>query len=491
MKVDAPPSGSSYTDDDQNNLKQLLEAFSSVVSLEDIASAYCETGRNLISTAEMLRNMPSSNSRSSCSNSQVELENTTDASSQSSSNRRLDNTHTVKMKSKKSSASAGSVSDMIVRNYIRYRPQLNESNEKSKPVKLNSDDFPESAIWGEKKGSASTSREPMNKDIGEFVYEMLGDVYQLDKSVIQDIIGQSGYNIPMSMDKLFDLSAATLEKSDDVIGVAARNTMKNSLDVRSMSCEKKSPFIQHSGSGDELIFPGIETKKKDIQREVLESLFTARDRSEGMQEFTNPVRRHRQSPYGRNVAKPLEETVIEDFTFITTQSVSSQNAETILETYEELRDAVVENWVTAKQYCIASVEAFMKEDYETSQNLREESYFFMRKAREADEKSAKKLTEGSDEDEEFSINMHFFEPREALHQMKLHLKSLSGLPSIHYLKAVVGTDGGDKKDGRRKTLITKLLGKEGIPWSEEGNGWTISIRVDEIDPKKLSFAKDE
>lgn len=191
MKVEVLPSGSSYTDDDQNNLKQLLEAFGSVVSLEDIASAYCETGRNLSSTAEMLCNMPSGSFRSSCSKSQVDLENTTDASSGSSSNSMLENTHTVKVKSKKCSASAGSVSDVIGRNYIRSRPQLNGANEKLKPVKLTSDDFPESAIWDEKKELASTSqRESMDKDIGEFVYKMLGNVYQMDKSVIQDVIGK-------------------------------------------------------------------------------------------------------------------------------------------------------------------------------------------------------------------------------------------------------------------------------------------------------------
>lgn len=184
MNVEVLPSGSSYTDDDQNNLMQLLEDFGSVVSLEDIASAYCDTGRNLSSTAEMLRNMPS---RSSCSKLQVDIENTTDAS-----NRMLENTvHSGKMKSKKCSASAGSVSGAIGRNYIRSRPQLYGLNEK--PVKLNSDDFPESAIWNDKKEFISTSqREPMDEDIGEFVYKMLGNVYQMDKSVIQDVIGKYG-----------------------------------------------------------------------------------------------------------------------------------------------------------------------------------------------------------------------------------------------------------------------------------------------------------
>lgn len=39
--------------------------------------------------------------------------------------------------------------------------------------------------------------------------------------------------------------------------------------------------------------------------------------------------------------------------------------------------------------------------------------------------------------------------------------------------------------------IIKLLEEEGIPWTEEGNGWIFSIRVDVIDPKKFSLRTKE
>lgn len=41
------------------------------------------------------------------------------------------------------------------------------------------------------------------------------------------------------------------------------------------------------------------------------------------------------------------------------------------------------------------------------------------------------------------------------------------------------------------TAIAKLLEGESIAWSEEDNGLVMMIRVDEIDPKKLSFAKKQ
>ncbi|KAL0443519.1 UNVERIFIED_CONTAM: hypothetical protein Slati_2074600 [Sesamum latifolium] len=68
MKV-VPPSSFSYTDEDQKNLKELLEAFGSIVSLDDIASAYCEAGRNLCFAAEILCNNQGSISGTSSSKS--------------------------------------------------------------------------------------------------------------------------------------------------------------------------------------------------------------------------------------------------------------------------------------------------------------------------------------------------------------------------------------------------------------------------------------
>ncbi|KAL0306500.1 UNVERIFIED_CONTAM: putative nuclear RNA export factor SDE5 [Sesamum radiatum] len=431
MKV-VPPSSFSYTDEDQKNLKELLEAFGSIVSLDDIASAYCEAGRNLCYAAEILCNKQGSISGTSSSKSQDIVENTTSASSGGPSNNILENAHITKSKSRKCSASMGTVSNVIGKDYITPRPQSNGLNEKLKPVKINSDDFPVSEIWDEKKDSASTSRsESMNSDIEEFLYKMLGNGFQLEKSVIQDVV-------------------ATLEKSDDVIGIAAGNVKmkKDSLDLGSMSSRTEAPVTDFSGrsksdasSGE----PRTEMTKKDISREVLEALFSVPDVFEEKQESDE----------------------------------ANQSS------YEDLRKAVMEYWMTMKEYYKAAVDAFSRKDYENAQVFLEEGRFYMRKAREADEKSAQKLIEDSEEEEEFSLNMHYLEPKDALHHMKLHLTSLS---AFCYLKFVVGLDDGDKKDVRRKRLITKLLEKEGIPWTEEGNGWTISIRVDEIDPKKLSFA---
>lgn len=114
--------------------------------------------------------------------------------------------------------------------------------------------------------------------------------------------------------------------------------------------------------------------------------------------------------------------------------------------------------------------------------------FFNEKAREADEKSFQKLMETRD-DEIVSLDLLGFEPKEALHSLRFHLTSFSGIPSIKYLRVVIENDEKDTTKGKRRRLIMKQLEKESIKWTDEGNGQIILIQVDAIDPKHLSFAK--
>lgn len=74
-------------------------------------------------------------------------------------------------------------------------------------------------------------------------------------------------------------------------------------------------------------------KKKDTQREVLVSLFSVPDRIQDHQASTRPVTTRRQSAYGRIVAKPLEENLIEDFTFITRQPINDKSKSMIMPVY--------------------------------------------------------------------------------------------------------------------------------------------------------------
>ncbi|KAL5737996.1 hypothetical protein ACOSP7_030757 [Xanthoceras sorbifolium] len=117
-----------------------------------------------------------------------------------------------------------------------------------------------------------------------------------------------------------------------------------------------------------------------------------------------------------------------------------------------------------------------------------QGHFFNQRAREADEKSAQKLVEVRDDDV-VSLDWCELEPKEAIRLLRTHLTSYGGIPSIKYLRVIVGTNEEDTTKGARKRMILKQLEKESIKYDEEVNGKAILIRVDGIDPKRFSFAK--
>lgn len=300
--------------------------------------------------------------------------------------------------------------------------------------------------------------------------------------------------ISQSIEKLLDLSASTLEKSDDVSGIVVQKPMEKYSE--SLSCQEKPQCIDSARSGKAKFMSRNESTKShkdryDLQREVLEALFNGPERFEE-QKRTVPVKDNRRSRgFGRVVVEPLRDTTTEHKTAIAKLLVNEEDEnEEDEDSYQVLRKAVKEHWITMKEYYKASVDAFAKGDPVRAYKLLEEGNFFKGKAREADEKSAQKFLETRREDE-MSLDLHEYDPKEAIRLLRVHLTSLSGISSIRYLKVIVGADTEDTKEGARKRLILKLLEKESIKWSEEANGRTIVIRLDEINPKHLSFAKNQ
>lgn len=469
---------------DERDLEQLLDAFGSAVSLEDIASAYCQAGCDIYAAGELLCNLQGSTS-SSCASASKEESLASDDNLLDKSN--FAETNGIASKPKKCSASMGTVSGLIGREYSRSRPSRNEAPKTNKPLKLSSEDVPISEIWDERvPADMSASVESMPMDTEEFIFKMLGDGFQLDLKIIQEVLGRCGYNVQMSMEKLLDLSACTLENCDDVLGMAAQKPIEKYSESKSLSCREQP---QHISSARRNASYKSDKDRYTLQKEVLEALFTVPERSEEAPEKIIPVRNVRRSRgFGRVVVGPLKDTTIEHKTVIAKLLVTEDENEEDENSYQVLRKAVKEYWTTMKEYYKAAVDAFAKGDPERANKLLEEGHFFKEKAREADEKSAKKFLETREEDV-VSLDLHEQDPKEAISLLRIHLSTLSGIPSIEYLKIIVGANAEDSKEGARKRRVMKLLEKESIKWSEERNGRTIVVRLDEIDPKGLSFAK--
>ncbi|KAL1184783.1 hypothetical protein V6Z11_A01G069000 [Gossypium hirsutum] len=493
-------------------LKELLDAFGSKFSLEEIATAYYEAKGNVSITADILyaRNNGRTskeavdtyeNKSAAANTTSMKLLSGWESETAASPKYTSSNLNSEALKSKRGSVSMGSVSSLIGKNYVKPRPSRMDSLNTTKPVKIDSKEFPASLIWNEEAPSCRTTRNnTKNGDLEKFLFEMLGDGFQLDKSVIQEVLDCCGFDVDKHMDKLLDMSASTLEKSDDVIGIAAEKITGSCLDQTFLIREKlqskdfsqseeATPMIRNSKRS-----PRGNQDKAALEKEILQTLFTVPERSGEATKRNNAVREVRRSKaLGELVTEPLKDTDISFPTVVEMLKVPKDVEDRPHDnenTYDSLRQAVKEYWLTMKEYYKSAAEAYTNGDKARATELMEIGHFFNKRAREADEKSSAKMLESSCSDEEImSLDLRDFEPKEALSLLRTHLSSISGIPTFKYLRIIVGTIEEDTKKGARRRLIMRQLEKESIKWTEEENGRIILIQVDIINPKNLSFAK--
>ncbi|XP_007212421.2 putative nuclear RNA export factor SDE5 [Prunus persica] len=506
-------SPTSSDDDQKRDLEYLLEVFSSMCSLKDIASAYCQERQNVEMAAEILCASLVSPSDGAGS-SKVKFEGASATSSEGmSSDKVLQNPikgagNTRASKSKKNSVSGGTVSGMIGKEYIRPRSSTNESIEVKKPLKLGLKEVPASEIWSEEvESTMPAENSKMHADIEEFLFKMLGEGFKLDMDVIREVLGKSSYlaivdmmckrfisahpsrnvtpeqlekkimisilNFQQSMENLLFMSASNLEKSDDIIGLSSLKSTE--MSPYQHSAHSKSPIEEKDG----LV----------LQKEVLEALFHVPERSEEAPKRSHPVREvKRYKAFRKFAVEPFRDTLVEckNATLAPEEVTSAEDGDGD-NSYQVLRRSVKEHWITMKEYYKAAFDAFCEGDRVRTDKLLEEGHFYSRKAQEADEKYTQKLLEAQSRENVVSLDLHHHEPKEAVRLLRLQLTYFSGIPDFTYLKVIVGTN--DTTGAARRRMIIKQLEKESIKWTEEENGRTIWIRLHVIDPKCLSFSR--
>ncbi|CAO2836077.1 unnamed protein product [Amaranthus hypochondriacus] len=326
----------------------------------------------------------------------------------------------------------------------------------------------------------------MHADFEDFLFRMLGDGFQLDKKTIHEVLGLCGYDLEKSMGALVDLSASTLEKSDDVvsgsIGIELHPKVGSVLPVSLLSDDrivKKNRKESRKKSND----------KQDLEKEILGALFTAHERQEELPRKTR-LRTLKRRLYGRIVAEPMKGTEIEQ-TFVSVKPIEDYaevEDEEDENSFSVLRQAVKENWTTMKEYYKAATVAYTKGDQERANKLIKEGQFYNRKAREADDLSTQKILEPRKE--EMSLDISLCEPKEAIKLLKLQLSIFAGIPSFSFLKVTVGDGDKESRKGCLKRLVTKYLLKKSIEWTEEENGKVFVIPLDKIDPNSFNSSKE-
>ncbi|CAH8260588.1 unnamed protein product [Arabidopsis lyrata] len=484
---------SSNSDPDSRSLQVLLDAFGSRFSLDDIAAAYCQASQNVDVAGEILFAMTEKTPQ--CD--QVEMKNETSKPSQvyvPKEVRRQEDSKAKVWRPKRNSISVGTVSSVIGKEYARTRPISNAPREATKPMKIDSRDIPETELWSEempKSNEPKTNRAPT--DVEEFIVKMLGEGFQASQDVIHQVLGVCGYDVKKSTEKLLDLSDT--KKYADV-GIS--NEVMSKIDPQrqeSTSCNQVE-LQEFSQSDGARTFTGSEegrNAKNGLEKEVLEALFSGTERYVGEPKVTRHFGERRPRVAGRPVFKPLEDPFQERVVAVKKSSNTSKEDEDENE-FKAHRKAVREHLNQMKEYYGAAAEAFSKGETERAHRLVEKGHFFGQKAREADDKSIAKMIDVKkdddstyEEDEVVTVNVNEHETKEALRLLKRQLNFFSGISSFKYLRVALGDKKEDFKSKRKH--IVKLLEGESIAWTEEDSGLVMMIRVDKIDPKKLSFAK--
>ncbi|KAJ4836175.1 hypothetical protein Tsubulata_004994 [Turnera subulata] len=401
-------------------------------------------------------------------------------------------------KSKRCSASMGTVSGIIGKEYSKHRTTLvADPVQGRKPLKLDHNHFPPDVLWsGDNQPNVKSGSGLMPGGIEEFLFNMLGDGFQLDRTMIHEVLGLCGYDVQKSVNKLLELSASSLQEFDDVVEQSTGKCedpevlpLRESLQQLNLS-QSHGAELMSMDSSDPL------KKEKDrvgLQREILQSLFDVPERVEETpkkpfpqrlprtsRRFVKPVFEHSKEPIEEH--KPSAEEPRLD---------GNEEAEIDEDGYELLREAVKEYWITMREYFKAAVEAYAVGDMARAQKLLDQGQFFNKKAREADEKSFKKLVE-TREAEVVSLCLHGLEPKESLHLIRLHLTSLSGIESIKYLRVIIESDNKDAKRVTKKRRLDRQNQREQLTiWDITSSGKVsddtdhgCSIALDSITPSQ-------
>uniref|UniRef100_A0A1J3GZK6 DUF1771 domain-containing protein n=1 Tax=Noccaea caerulescens TaxID=107243 RepID=A0A1J3GZK6_NOCCA len=483
-------SSSSHSDPDSRSLQALLEVFGSRFSLDDIVAAYSQASQNVDMAGEILFAMTEEKTL------QIDKDKMDGATSKPThvyvpkEVRRQEEGKAKVWRPKRNSISVGTVSSLIGKEYVRTRPITNAPREATKPIKIDSKDIPETEIWSEempKSKEANISRAPT--DVEEFIVKMLGEGFQANPEVIHQILGVCGYDVKKGTEKLLDLSD-TKKYADAGIP----NQVLSKVDPQRQGSTSSYQVEQQEASQRDRAEGGKD--KNGLEKEVLEALFSGAERYEEVPKIPRRFGERRPRVAGRPVFNPLEDPFKERVVTVKLSPHNFKEAEDDENEYRAHRKAVHEYLQEMKEYYGAAVEAFAKGEAERAHRLVEKGHFFGQKAREADDKSIAKMLEVKKdddstykEDEVVTVNVNEHEPRDALRLLKLQLKNFAGIASIKYLRVKLGDNKEVSKCKRRHTVIAKLLEGESIAWSEEDNGLVMMIRVDEIDPKNLSFAK--
>ncbi|OEL17475.1 putative nuclear RNA export factor SDE5 [Dichanthelium oligosanthes] len=488
--MDLSHSLTSSSDNETRALNTLLDVFGCAFSLDDIADAYIKAKGDVNKAGDFLTDLqlslphisdvePSVETNLSQTGKAVE-ENYTENSSQPRTlsqiekavdEKHMENSDQTRMPEKlqKSSAAFGTVSSMLGKESARATTTVNRSSKKDKPVKVElpeymRDDF---KVKSDESDSAPRRETLNNGDIEEFLFCMLGEGFKLSMEVIREVLGSCGYDIKKSMEELMSFSEKGLDKKAQSKHNAIQDVAVECSVSKGKSLGSKSTLSTHSSQEGK----GMQSSKSQISPgELIEAIFTVPGRFEEepkLKRYELGANRSR-VPDQKPVLKPLEDLSTYSTDFPIKVIVGSKEPAVNEEDYQNYRRAAKQHWDMMKQYYEKAADAFRVG------NKKEVDYLIQ-------EVSITLLFWKTESINEVCLDLRKQDAANVPNLLRFHLKQLSNIPSIDYLKVIIGVDDGSFKMGQRRRKVLKYLEKNSIQWTEEDpHSGNILIRINQV-----------
>ncbi|KAL9257533.1 putative nuclear RNA export factor SDE5 [Drosera capensis] len=373
---------SSDLDDEERDLKSLLDAFGSSFSLKEIASVFCKAGCDPSLAGEMLYDMQNCNEafkiHASDGDSKCEISSVSSSTTGSEGSCYINaDANSKASKIKQQAVSMGSISSVLGKSYLRSSPSFTETT-KEKPSVL---DVSEVMSAGSSEECTSVKDAIVEKNFENFLLEMIGSEFQLDRGVVHEVLGQCGYDMEKSLEVLLDRTTKRVDR---------RDTAHKGIIGESATVSAKDDIAKNGGITNGSDAPRQQDKRYEQQKEILVSLFSAPERP-SEPERPPKVRkpRIRRAGYFYPVVDvdPFEESASKALD-MELYDIGDKD-----DTYAALRQAVKEYRGMMKEYYKAAAEAFAKDEKARARKLLEQGQFFHEKARQADEESAQRIFE--------------------------------------------------------------------------------------------------
>ncbi|GER28072.1 smr (Small MutS Related) domain-containing protein [Striga asiatica] len=455
-------------DNEQRVLKHLVDAFGSV-SVKEAALAYAEANSDPNKAAEIILTKSVAQEPdqiTTCSSSSGYCD--VGSSSSSTVSEVLgDPSNFVqdgfkqkgKPKSKKVIASAGTVSTVLGKDYVRSIPKKGSS-------KLN-----------------GFHEERWCKDEAEqFLCSMLGDDSELSLAVVSDVLSQCGYNIDKALDVLLEMSTSSreqaisyyessngedqhlLESSNDLVNRTSdstNNIWSTGNLFRNLSNISESHENHNSTETGSMV--------SELPQKVLESLFNMPTPKTAEHEPT--------AMNWRNVVKKmtsLGQRIPPQDSEQQQQLINAKGDE-----YRVLRESAQQHWNSMKSYYQKAVTAFTSGEKEFASYLSDQGRLQNKMAREADEKASQDIFTARNKSIEnmITIDLHGQHIKPGMKLLKLHLLFGACVRSVRSFRVITGCGSHGVGKSKLKNSVIDLLKKEGIKWSEENRG-TLLIKLE-------------